>query len=135
MTSTLRFNLGDVRLRDEERRELQKLSRKLIELKANHYRVTESRLPRAFSRCARLTGEGRVKSLRRFDRTGAGSASHKSVFFCFFPRVRLGRSVCWRRPKGAQLSLREVSKELAAHGFFNELGKPYAAKSVASMLR
>ena len=35
MTSTLRFNLGDVRLRDEERRELQKLSRKLIELKAN----------------------------------------------------------------------------------------------------
>ena len=27
MTSTLRFNLGDVRLRDEERRELQKLSR------------------------------------------------------------------------------------------------------------
>ena len=32
MTSTLRFNLGDVRLRDEER-EFQKLSREL--LKAN----------------------------------------------------------------------------------------------------
>src|SRR5262249_13072914 len=28
-----------------------------------------------------------------------------------------------------------LSKELAARGFFNELGKPYAAKSVASMLR
>ena len=28
-----------------------------------------------------------------------------------------------------------VSKELAARGFLNELGKPYAAKSVASMLR
>ena len=42
MTSTLGFNLGDVRLRDEERRELQKLSRELIELKANHYRVTEN---------------------------------------------------------------------------------------------
>ena len=38
MTSTLRFNLGDVRLRAE-------LSRELIELKANHYRVTECRLP------------------------------------------------------------------------------------------
>ena len=37
MTSTLRFNLGDVRLRDEERRQFQNLSRKLIELKANHY--------------------------------------------------------------------------------------------------
>ena len=40
-----------------------------------------------------------------------------------------------RRPKGGQLSLRDVSKELAARGFLNELGKPYAAKSVASMLR
>jgi hypothetical protein len=45
------------------------------------------------------------------------------------------RSLRRRRPKGGQLSLREVSKELAARGFFNELGKPYAAKSVASMLR
>src|SRR6476660_5465713 len=33
------------------------------------------------------------------------------------------------RPKGGQLSLRGVSKELAARGFLNELGKPYAAKS------
>ena len=37
--------------------------------------------------------------------------------------------------KAGQLSLREVSKELATRGFLNELGKPYAAKSVASMLR
>jgi hypothetical protein len=36
--------------------------------------------------------------------------------------------------QGRQLSLRSVSKELAARGFLNELGKPYAAKSVASML-
>ena len=32
-------------------------------------------------------------------------------------------------------SLLEVSKELAARGYLNERGKPYAAKSVASMLR
>ena len=31
--------------------------------------------------------------------------------------------------------MREVSKELAAIGYLNERGKPYAAKSVASMLR
>ena len=49
-TSTLRFNLGDNRLRDEERQHIQKLSRELIELKANHYRVTESRLTRAHCR-------------------------------------------------------------------------------------
>jgi hypothetical protein len=30
---------------------------------------------------------------------------------------------------------REVSKALADQGFLNERGKPYAAKSVASMLR
>ena len=52
MTSTLRFNLGDDRLRDEERQQLQKLSRQLIELKANHYRMTESRLTRAHCRDA-----------------------------------------------------------------------------------
>ena len=49
--------------------------------------------------------------------------------------VVLARKLRRRRPKGGQLSLREVSKELAAHGFLNERGKPYAAKSVASMLR
>src|SRR6478672_6466035 len=49
--------------------------------------------------------------------------------------VAPARSLRRRRPKGGQLSLRSVSKELAARGFLNELGKPYAAKSVASMLR
>ena len=49
--------------------------------------------------------------------------------------VALARKLRRRRPKGGQLSLREVSKDLAARGFLNELGKPYAAKSVASMLR
>ena len=50
MTSTLRFNLGDNRLRDEERQHIQKLSRELIELEAN--RVTENRLTHAHSRDA-----------------------------------------------------------------------------------
>jgi DNA invertase Pin-like site-specific DNA recombinase len=49
--------------------------------------------------------------------------------------VALARKLRRRRPEGGQLSLRVVSKELAARGFFNEFGKPYAAKSVASMLR
>ena len=38
------------------------------------------------------------------------------------------------KPKGGQLSLRGVASELAARGFLNERGKPYAAKSIASML-
>ena len=48
--------------------------------------------------------------------------------------VALARKLRRRRPKGGQLSLRSVSSELAAKGFLNERGKPYAAKSVASML-
>jgi DNA invertase Pin-like site-specific DNA recombinase len=49
--------------------------------------------------------------------------------------VALARKLRRKRPKGGQLSLRAVSKELAARGYFNERAKPYAAKSVASMLR
>jgi DNA invertase Pin-like site-specific DNA recombinase len=48
--------------------------------------------------------------------------------------VALARKLRRRRPKAGQLSLRQVSNELAAQGYLNELGKPYAAKSVASML-
>jgi DNA invertase Pin-like site-specific DNA recombinase len=39
------------------------------------------------------------------------------------------------QPKGQRgLSLRDISKALAAEGHLNERGKPFAAKSVASML-
>lgn len=48
--------------------------------------------------------------------------------------VALARKLRRRRPKGGQLSLCGVSKELAARGYLNERGKPYAAKSVANML-
>ena len=48
--------------------------------------------------------------------------------------VALARRLRRRKPKGGRLSLRGVSKELAAHGYLNERGNPYAAKSVASML-
>ena len=48
--------------------------------------------------------------------------------------VALARKLRRRKPKAGRLSLRSVSKELAALGYLNERGKPYAAKSVASML-
>jgi hypothetical protein len=47
-----KWKARDVHLRDEERRQLQKFSRKLIELEAIHYRVTENRLTHAHSRDA-----------------------------------------------------------------------------------
>ena len=48
--------------------------------------------------------------------------------------VALARKLRRRKPKSGRISLRGVSSELAARGFLNERGKPYAAKSVASML-
>ena len=48
--------------------------------------------------------------------------------------VALARKLRRRKPKRGQLSLREVSNLLAAQGFLNERGRPYAAKSVASMM-
>ena len=67
MTSIFCSNFSDVRLHDEERRELQKLSRELIELKANHYRVTESRLTRA-----------RIVAMRKID-WGRGGSNPRGV--------------------------------------------------------
>jgi DNA invertase Pin-like site-specific DNA recombinase len=49
--------------------------------------------------------------------------------------VALARKLRRRRPKAGQMSLREISKVLATQGFLNERGMPYAAKSVANMLR
>ena len=80
--------------------------------------------------------------MRSWRRLGSASVSVRDGARDGSPSVRqrpevvaLARRLRRRRPKGGQLSLRGVSKELAARGFLNELGKPYAAKSVASMLR
>lgn len=39
-----------------------------------------------------------------------------------------------RKPKSGVLSLRAISAELAARGHLNDMGKPFSAKSIASML-
>ena len=52
------------------------------------------------------------------------------------PRLSLSPVSCVGvGPRAGNYRCVSVSKELAARGFLNELGKPYAAKSVASMLR
>jgi DNA invertase Pin-like site-specific DNA recombinase len=40
-----------------------------------------------------------------------------------------------RKTKAGQRSLREISRVLAARGFFNELGRPFAPASVRNLLR
>ncbi len=48
--------------------------------------------------------------------------------------VAVAKQLRRRSPKGGQRSLRSVSAELAARGFLNERGNPFAAASVRAML-
>jgi DNA invertase Pin-like site-specific DNA recombinase len=48
--------------------------------------------------------------------------------------VQLAKRLRRKRPKGGQRSLREISATLAAAGYVNERGAPFAAMSVRNML-
>ena len=83
-------------------------------------------------RRARLRNSPRLASVSV---SGKGGAKEGNLSARQSPRLLPSHvSYAGGGPKRGQLSLREVSKLLAAQGFLNERGKPYAAKSVASML-
>ena len=48
--------------------------------------------------------------------------------------VALAKQLRRRRPKGGQMSLRAISAELAGRGYLNELGRPFAARSIKNMV-
>jgi DNA invertase Pin-like site-specific DNA recombinase len=48
--------------------------------------------------------------------------------------VALAKALARKRPKGGRRSLRAISAELAAQGYFNERGKPFNPKSIGAML-
>jgi len=48
--------------------------------------------------------------------------------------VKLANALARKKPKGGKLSLRAISDELAAQGFFSERGRPFNPKSIAAML-
>jgi DNA invertase Pin-like site-specific DNA recombinase len=48
--------------------------------------------------------------------------------------VALVRQLRRKRPKGGRRSLREISRELAASGYLNERGRPFAPNSIRNML-
>ena len=47
--------------------------------------------------------------------------------------VALVRQLRRKRPKGGQLSLRDIAAELAERGILNERGKRFSAASINSM--
>jgi DNA invertase Pin-like site-specific DNA recombinase len=48
--------------------------------------------------------------------------------------VALAKRLRRQKPKGGRMSLRTISAELAAQGFLNENGRPFAAASIKSMV-
>jgi DNA invertase Pin-like site-specific DNA recombinase len=48
--------------------------------------------------------------------------------------VALAKRLNRHKPKGGRMSLRAISAELAARGYLNENGRPFAAASIKSML-
>ena len=79
---------------------------------------------------ARLAGARRRKRMA----TGKKVEGRKSLAETDPEAVALAKALSRKRPKGGQLSLREVSAALAAQGFLNERGRPFNHKSVAVML-
>jgi DNA invertase Pin-like site-specific DNA recombinase len=89
----------------------------------------------AISQFEKASAVAKLAAARKRKREREGRCEGRKPLSEIKPEVvARARKLRRRRPKAGQLSLREVSKELATRGFLNELGKPYA-KSVASMLR
>jgi hypothetical protein len=90
----------------------------------------------AIAQFEKASAVAKLASARKRKREREGRCEGRKPLSVTRPAVvALARKLRRRRPKGGQLSLRAVASELAERGFLNERGKPFAAKSVASMLR
>jgi DNA invertase Pin-like site-specific DNA recombinase len=77
----------------------------------------------------------KLRGARERKRREAGKCEGRKSHAELRPEVvGLVRQLHRRRPKGGRRSLREISAELAAQGFLNENGRPFAAASVKSMI-
>jgi DNA invertase Pin-like site-specific DNA recombinase len=89
----------------------------------------------AIAQFEKASAVAKLAAARKRKREREGRCEGRKPLSATRPEViELARRLRRRRPKGGQLSLRAVASELAARGFLNERGEPYAAKSVASML-
>jgi DNA invertase Pin-like site-specific DNA recombinase len=89
----------------------------------------------AIAQFEKASAVAKLAAARKRKRESAGRCEGRKPLSETRPEVvALARKLRRRKPKSGQISLRGVSSELAARGFLNERGKPFAAKSIASML-
>src|SRR5262249_2041879 len=80
----------------------------------------------AIAQCEKASSVAKLAAARKRQRERQGWCEGRKPLSETKPDVvALARKLRRRCPKAGQLSLREVSKELATRGFLNELGKPY----------
>src|SRR5215471_6045530 len=78
---------------------------------------------------ARLVAK--LKAARERRRTTVGKCEGRKSHAERNPEmVAMAKRLRRQRPKGGRLSLRAISVDLAAHGYLNEKGRPFAAASV-----
>ena len=76
-----------------------------------------------------------LRGARERKRAVAGKCEGRKGRAEINPRARLrGEAAKPTEAESERMPLRAISAELAAHGFLNENGRPFAASSVKSML-
>jgi hypothetical protein len=89
----------------------------------------------AVAQFEKATIVAKLAAARKRKRLANGKCEgRKSLFETNPEAVVLAKALSRRKPKSGKMSLRDVSKEMAAQGFLNERGKPFNPKSVAVML-
>ena len=89
----------------------------------------------AFAEFEKTTTVAKLAAARRRKRVANGKCEGRKNYAEAIPDVvALAKALRRKRPRGKPMSLREIAAELAAQGCVNRVGKPFAAKSVLSML-
>jgi DNA invertase Pin-like site-specific DNA recombinase len=99
------------------------------------FKVAMRQIAGAFAQLekARLVGKLRAARIRK--RAVVGKCEGRKSYIETHPEaVDLVRKLRRRKPKGGQMSLRDIAAKLAELGFLNERGKQFNPKSVYAML-
>jgi DNA invertase Pin-like site-specific DNA recombinase len=89
----------------------------------------------AFAEFEKARLVGKLAAARRRKREATGKCEGRKSHAEKRPEVvALAKKLARKKPKGGKPSLRAISKALEDQGHFNERGRPFAAKSIMSML-
>jgi DNA invertase Pin-like site-specific DNA recombinase len=99
------------------------------------FKVAMRQIAGAFAQLEKARLVGKLKAARNRKRTVVGKCEGRKSFAETHPAtVELVRKLRRRKPKGGQMSLRDIAAKLAELGFLNERGKQFNPKSVSAML-